>query len=78
MKWSNLFFFPLGWKNRVADTVVADKSYFVNYVAASFNKRGPIMSVPVALFMSIFEKNFRTFSFWICGILNFVLDGSFD
>ena len=40
--------------------------------AANLSKRGPIMSRPVALFISILERNLKTFSFWIGGIINFV------
>ena len=35
------------------------------------------MSKPVALLMSMFERNFKTFSFWIDGITNFASAGSF-
>ena len=45
--------------------------------AASLSSRGPIMSVPVALLMSILERDFETFSFWIGGIINFVSAGSY-
>ena len=44
----------------------------VIYGAASLSKRGPIMSRPVALLISILERNLKTFSFWIGGIINFV------
>ena len=40
--------------------------------AASFSNHGPILSVPVALLISIFDKYFNTSFLSMLGILNFV------
>ena len=40
--------------------------------AASFKSLAPILSVPVALLISIFDKYFKTFSFSTAGTANFV------
>lgn len=45
--------------------------------AASLRRRGPIRSVPVALLMSMLERNFETVSFLIGGMTNFVSPESF-
>ena len=42
----------------------------VMHGAASFNNLGPILSVPVALLISTFDKYFKTFSLSTVGILN--------
>ena len=50
----------------------------VIYGAASLRRRGPILSVPVALLMSILERNLELNSLLIGGIINFVSAGRFD
>ena len=67
MKGGNLCFFPIFF-GKIELLILWLQIKVISptmYGAASFNKRGPIMSVPVALFMSIPETNLRTLSFWI-------------
>ena len=48
------------------------------YGAASLSNRGPTLSVPVALLLSMAESSFKTFSFSIGLILNVVFSDSLD